>query len=64
MNKTFQALLIGALVSTASAAFAGDNSIELSVVGGKQEAKFSLADSKCVLVNEVIRCVPVVVASK
>jgi hypothetical protein len=60
-TKTLQALLIGALLS-ASAAFA-DSSIEVSVVGGKQEAKFSIGDSKCVLVNEVIKCSPVLVAS-
>jgi hypothetical protein len=33
------------------------------VVAGKQEANFSLGDSKCVLVNEVIKCSPVLVAS-
>jgi hypothetical protein len=60
-TKTFQALLIGALLS-ASAAFA-DSSIEVSVVAGKQEAKFSVGDSKCVLVNDVIKCAPVVLAS-
>jgi hypothetical protein len=60
-TKTLQALLIGALLS-ASAAFA-DSSIEVSVVAGKQQAKFSIGDAKCVLVNEVIRCSPVLVAS-
>jgi hypothetical protein len=35
----------------------------VSVVNGKQQANFSLGDSKCVLVNEVIRCAPVLVAS-
>jgi hypothetical protein len=60
-TKILQALLIGALLC-ASAAFA-DSSIEVSVVGGKQEAKFSIGDSKCVLVNEVIKCSPVLVAS-
>ena len=60
-TKTLQALLIGALLS-ASAAFA-DSSIQVSVVAGKQEAKFSIGDSKCVLVNEVIKCSPVLVAS-
>ena len=60
-TKTLQALLIGALLS-ASAAFA-DSSIQVSVVAGKQEAKFSIGDSKCVLVNDVIKCAPVVLAS-
>jgi hypothetical protein len=61
-TKTLQALLIGALLSASAAAFA-DNNIEVSIVAGKQEAKFSLGDSKCVLVNEVIKCAPVLVAS-
>ena len=60
-TKTLQALLIGVLLS-ASAAFA-DSSIEVIVVAGKQEANFSIGDSRCVLVNEVIRCAPVLVAS-
>jgi hypothetical protein len=60
-TKTLQALLIGALLS-ASAAFA-DSSIEVSVVSGKQQAKFSIGDAKCVLVDEQIKCMPMVVAS-
>ena len=60
-TKTLQALLISALLS-ASAAFA-DSSIEVSVVAGQQQAKFSIGDAKCVLVNEVIQCAPVLVAS-
>ena len=59
--KTLQALLISALF--ASTAALADHSIEVSVVAGKQEAKFSLGDAKCVLVNEVIQCSPVLVAS-
>jgi hypothetical protein len=59
--KTLQALLIGALLAS-SAAFA-DSTIEVNVVAGKQEAKFSIGDAKCVLVNEVIRCSPVLIAS-
>ena len=59
--KILQALLIGALLAS-SAAFA-DSTIEVSVVAGEQEAKFSIGDAKCVLVNEVIRCSPVLVAS-
>ena len=45
-----------------SAAFA-DQSIEVSVVNGKQQAAFSVGDSKCVLVNDAIQCTPVVLAS-
>jgi hypothetical protein len=60
-TKTLQALLIGALLAS-SAAFA-DGSIEVKLVAGKQVAKFGLGDSKCVLVNEVIKCAPVLIAS-
>jgi hypothetical protein len=60
-TKTLQALLITALLASASA-FA-DQSIQVSVVNGKQQASFGVGDSKCVLVDDVIKCVPVVVAS-
>ncbi len=60
-KTTLQALLIGVLLASASA-FA-DQSIEVSVVNGKQQAAFSVGDSKCVLVNDVIKCTPVVLAS-
>jgi len=60
-TKILQTLLIGALLS-ASAAFA-DSSIEVSVVAGKQQAKFSIGDAKCVLVDEQVKCMPTVLAS-
>jgi len=59
--KTLQALLIGALLAS-SAAFA-DSTIEVNVVAGKQEAKFSIGDAKCVLVDGQIKCQPVILAS-
>ncbi len=33
------------------------------MANGKQQAAFSVGDSKCVLVNDVIQCNPVVLAS-
>jgi len=60
-TKTLQALLIGALLAS-SAAFA-DQSIEVSIVNGKQQASFSVGDSNRVLANDVIKCTPVVLAS-
>ena len=60
-TKTLQALLIAALLASVSA-FA-DQTIEVSVVNGKQQAAFSVGDSKCVLANDVIKCTPVVLAS-
>ena len=60
-KTTLQALLIGILLA-ASSAFA-DSAIEVTGGNGGQVAKFSLGDSKCVLVNEVSRCAPVLVAA-
>jgi hypothetical protein len=60
-TKTLQALLIAALLASVSA-FA-DQNIQVSVVNGKQQAAFSVGDSKCVLVNDAIQCTPVMVAS-
>jgi hypothetical protein len=40
-----------------------DSAIEVNMVAGKQEAKFSIGDAKCVLVDEQIKCMPMVVAS-
>ena len=59
--KTLQALLIAALPACVSA-FA-DQSIEVSVVNGKQRAAFSVGDSKCVLVNDVIQCNPLLTSN-
>jgi hypothetical protein len=60
-TKTLQALLIGALLAS-SGAFA-DSSIQIDVVAGKQQAKFSIGDAKCVLVDEQIKCMPVVIVA-
>jgi len=60
-TATLKALLIAALLAS-SAAFA-DQSIEVTIVNGKQQATFSLGDSKCALVNDVIKCTPVTLAS-
>jgi hypothetical protein len=61
-TKILKALTIAALLVASSAAFA-DQVIDVQVVNGKQQANFSLGDSKCVLVNDVIKCAPVVLAS-
>jgi hypothetical protein len=58
--KLLTGLMLGALLASSALA---DNRIDVSIVNGKQQANFSLGDSKCVLVNEVIRCAPVLVAS-
>ena len=60
-TKLLSSLLIGALLSATSAL--ADNRIDVNVVNGKQQANFSLGDSKCVLVGDIIKCVPTLVAS-
>ena len=60
-TKTLKTLLIAALLSSVSAL--ADQSIEVSVINGKQQAQFKVGDSKCVLVNDVIQCTPLVLAS-
>ena len=59
-SKLLTGLLIGALLSTSALA---ENRIDVSVVNGKQQANFSLGDSKCVLVGDVIKCMPSMLAS-
>ena len=60
-TQSLKPLLIAALLAS-SAAFA-DQTIEVSIVNGKQQASFGVGDSKCVLVDDVIKCTPVVLAS-
>ena len=59
--KLLKAALIAALFSSA-AAFA-DNSVQVSMVNGQQQAKFNIGDSKCTLTNDVVVCAPAILAS-
>jgi hypothetical protein len=43
----------------ASSAFAADNTIQVSMVDGKQQAQFKVGDARCVLVDDQIRCTPI-----
>jgi hydrogenase maturation factor len=56
-----KAALIAALFASA-AAFA-DNSVQVTVVDGQQQAKFNIGDSKCTLTNDVVVCAPVILAA-
>jgi hypothetical protein len=59
-TKFLTGLLIGTLLSTGALA---DNRIEMLMVQGAPQAKFSLGDSRCVLVGDVIKCMPSITAS-
>ena len=54
-TKTLTSLLIGAVLAVAASAYA-DDSIQVAMEDGKTRAQFSMGDSKCVLVNDQIRC--------
>ncbi len=56
-SKLLTSLLMAALFAS-SAAFAADNAIQVSMVDGKQQARFSVGDSRCVLKDDRIQCVP------
>ena len=56
-TKLLTSLLMAALF-TSSAAFAADATIQVSMIEGKQQAQFKVGDSRCVLVDDRIQCVP------
>jgi len=58
-TKILKSLLIAALLSSAVAHAADDQTIVIAMEEGKQIASFSVGDSRCVLKNDQIRCVPV-----
>ena len=58
-TKLLKRLLIAALLSSAVAHAADDQTIVIAMEEGKQIASFSVGDSRCVLKNDQIRCVPV-----
>jgi serine/threonine protein phosphatase PrpC len=55
-TKLLTSLLMAAMF--ASSAFAADNTIQVSMVSGKQQAQFKVGDARCVLVDDRIQCVP------
>ena len=57
-TKILKSLLIAALLSS-GAARAADDTIVIALEEGKQIATFSVGDSRCMLKNDQIRCVPV-----
>jgi len=57
-TKLLTSLLLAALFAS-SAAFAADDTIQVSMVDGKQQAQFKVGDARCVLVDDQIRCTPV-----
>ena len=55
-TKTLASLLIGALLVAAASAYADESPILVAMEDGKTRAQFSVGDSRCVLVDDEIRC--------
>jgi len=56
-KQLLKSLLIAALLASATA-HAADNTIAIAMEDGKQVASFKVADSRCVLKDDQIRCTP------
>jgi hypothetical protein len=59
---TFRAVLNGIVVLallTSGVAWAGDNAIRVSDEQGGRVAQFKVGDSRCVLKDDQVRCVPI-----
>ena len=57
-TKTLTKLLIAALLAGSSAAYADQAPIQIALEDGKQTAQFTVGDSRCVLRDDEIRCIP------
>jgi len=55
-TKILTSLLIGAILTAAASAYADEDRIQVAMEDGKTRAQFSVGDSRCVLVDDQIRC--------
>ena len=58
-TKLLKSLLITALLASAAAHATEQQPIVIALEDGQQIASFKVGDSRCVLKNDQIRCVPV-----
>jgi hypothetical protein len=58
-TKTLNHLLIAALLAGSAAAYADETPMQIAMEDGKAVVQFKVGDSRCVLVNDQIRCTPV-----
>jgi serine/threonine protein phosphatase PrpC len=59
ITKLLKSLLIAALLASITGHAAEQQPIVIALEEGKQIASFNVGDSRCVLKNDQIRCVPV-----
>jgi len=55
-TKTLTSLLIGALLVAAAPLHAAESDIHVAMEDGKTRAQFTVGDSRCVLIDDQIRC--------
>ena len=58
-TKTLNHLLIAVLLAGSAAAYADETPMQVAMEDGKAVVQFKVGDSRCVLVNDQIRCTPV-----
>ena len=58
-TKLLKSLLIAALLASVTAHAAEQQPIVIALEEGKQIASFNVGDSRCVLKNDQVRCVPI-----
>jgi len=57
-TKILKSLLIVALLASATA-YADQSTIQVAMEDGKTIAQFKVGDSRCVLIDDQVRCTPV-----
>jgi len=57
-TKTLILLLSAAVVAGAAAAYASESPIQIVLEEGKTVAQFKIGDTRCVLIDNQIRCTP------
>ena len=58
-TKTLTHMLIAALLAGSAAVYADETPIQMAMEDGKTVVQFKVGDSRCVLVDDQIRCTPV-----
>jgi hypothetical protein len=59
LRNALRGVAIAALLAASCAAYAQETPIQIAIKDGKTTAQFKVGDSRCVLVNDEIRCTPV-----
>jgi hypothetical protein len=54
-----KSLLIAALLASGAAQAADSSNIQVAMEDGKTVAQFKVGDSRCVLIDDQVRCTPI-----